>query len=140
MREYEVKPSVKRVNGVMMWMAKRGMGPTSVLTTTGRKSGEARSVPVSPIAFGDQEYLVSPYGTVGWVRNARADDLATLGRKGDDRPVRLVEVTGSASDVVHAYWQREKYSRRFMDVPDDPSPGDFQERSAAFPVFIVQPR
>ncbi len=44
-----------------------------VLTTTGRTSGEPRQVPVSPIAMGGQEYLVSPYGNVGWVHNARAN-------------------------------------------------------------------
>jgi deazaflavin-dependent oxidoreductase (nitroreductase family) len=137
MSEYEVTSSVRRVNRVMMWMARRGLGPASVLTTTGRRSGEPRSVPVSSITVDGIEYVVSAYGSVAWVANVRADPMVTLGRR-EVRTCRLVEVTGSAPDVVHAYWAREKFARKYMGMPEGATVDDFRAHGARFPTFRVE--
>jgi deazaflavin-dependent oxidoreductase (nitroreductase family) len=121
-------------------MAKLGVGTFAVLTTTGRRSGEPRTVTVSPIMDEGAEFIVSPYGDSAWVLNLRADPVATLRKGGSHRRVTMVEVTGSQDGVVAAYYQREAFARQFMDLPEDPSPADFAAASARFPVFRVDER
>jgi deazaflavin-dependent oxidoreductase (nitroreductase family) len=119
-------------------MASRlGLGRSEVLTTTGRRSGTARQVPVTPIAHQGSEYIVAPYGTVGWFQNVRAEPHATLSRSRRTRVVVLTEVTGSSPEVVAAYYERERFPRRFMDLPESPGIDDFIAKSADFPVFRV---
>lgn len=126
------------VNMLTSWMAKRGMGRTELMTTTGRRSGETRQVPVSPIVLDGVEYLVAPYGQVGWVRNARANPTVTLRHGSKERKVRLEEVVGgSGAATVAAYYARESFARPYMDVPEDPTVEDFASRSGQFPVFRV---
>jgi deazaflavin-dependent oxidoreductase (nitroreductase family) len=134
-KEYTGTPGF---NKVMMWMAGKGLSRAQVLTTTGRRSGESRSIPVSPIDVDGVEYLVAPYGSVSWVENARANPNVTLTKGRTVRGVSLVEVTGRpAAPVVDAYYRRESFSRRFMDVSESPTVDDFAERSEQFPVFRV---
>ncbi len=135
-KTYRVTGLVRLVNRVMKWMARIGRGPSSVLTTTGRRSGEAREVPVSPITVDGVEYLVSPYGAVSWVHNIRANPTATLSRGGRTRSVRLVEVT--APPVVLAYRARESFARPYMDLPDEPTEDEVRQRAHRFPVFKVE--
>lgn len=136
-REYTGTPGF---NKVMMWMAGRGLSRVHVLTTTGRRTGKSRSVPISPISVDGVEYLVAPYGSVAWVQNARANPKATLTRGKGNRSVSLGEIKGDdAAPVIDAYYRRESYARRYMDVPASPTVDDFAERSEQFPVFRVDP-
>jgi deazaflavin-dependent oxidoreductase (nitroreductase family) len=131
----------RTVNGLTSWMARRGWGRTEVLTTKGWHSGQERHVPVSPIELDGTEYLVAPYGEVAWVRNTRAEPDATLLHGSASRRVRLVEVSGdAAADVVAAYYEREKFPRPYMDVPENPTAADFAANAGQFPVFRVEPR
>lgn len=135
-KQYEASSTV---NGLMLWMAKRGWGSTQVLTTTGNSTGDPRQVPVSPIEVDGARYLVAPYGDVGWVRNVRSDPEVTLQRGRREREVRLVETTGeTAAAVVMAYYEREKHPRPYMDVPENPTTADFAARDGAFPVFRIE--
>lgn len=131
---YRVTGAIRQFNRFMMWLARRGMGPSSVLTTKGRRTGLPRQVPVSPMTIDGVEYLVSPYGRVDWVRNARATPEVSLTRGGKTRSVRLVEV--SQPQVVLAYRDREKFARRYMDLPENASEGDVEP--GLFPVFRVE--
>ncbi len=128
----------QNLNRLMSWMARRGMGKTQLLSTTGRKSGQKRDVPVSPIEIDGSEYVVSPYGEVSWVRNVRADPTATLRHGPKERRVRLEETPAAeAAPVVAAYYERESYARQYMDVPASPTVDDFAARASMFPVFKV---
>ncbi len=49
-----------------------GLSGTEVLEIAGRRTGEARRIPVIPLAQGGERYLVSPRGETHWVRNLRA--------------------------------------------------------------------
>ena len=51
-----------------------------ILTVTGRKSGEPRSVVVNPLDLNGYTYLVSPRGETQWVKNARAAGTLSLHR------------------------------------------------------------
>ena len=134
-KKYEV---TRNVNRLMSWAARRGMGKTQLMTTTGRKSGERREVPVSPLELDGVEYVVSPYGEVSWVHNVRANASVTLRRGSKERQVRLEEITGpTAASAAAAYYQRESFARPYMDVPENPATSDFAAKSELFPVFKV---
>ena len=134
-KEYTGTP---RFNKVMMWMAGKGMSRSEILTTTGRMSGEPRSVPISPLVWDGVEYLVAPYGKVGWVLNVRASPQVTLTKGKTVRAVVLEEVRGEvAASVVDAYYRRESFARPYMDVPESPTAEDFLARADQFPVFRV---
>ncbi len=138
-KEYRRTASVRGIGAVMTWLARRDRGPAHILTTTGRKTGARREVPVSPIEVDGVEYLVAPYGAVPWVLNLRARPEATLQRGQDVRTVAVTEVDGTqAATVAAAYHAREGFARRYMDVPDDPVPADFEAVPGRFPVFRVE--
>lgn len=137
-KSYKVTPSVRRANRFTSWMARRGIGRTSELTTVGCRSGEEKSVPVSPISIDGVDYLVSPYGEVSWVKNVRVNPRVTLRYGGSSRTPTLIEMTGQAASVVKAYYEREGFARPYMDVPESPDLADFEAASAEFPVFRIE--
>jgi deazaflavin-dependent oxidoreductase (nitroreductase family) len=134
-KKYEVTGAINRLTSVL---ARLGVGRIQLMTTIGRKSGEARRVPVSPIVLDGVEYLVSPYGERAWVQNARANPMVTLRHGPKQRQVRLEEVSDGAA-VVAGYYARESFSRPYMEVPENPTVDDFAARSDQFPVFRVTP-
>ena len=134
-KKYEV---TRNVNRLMSWAARRGMGKTQLMTTTGRKSGQRREVPVSPLELDGIEYVVSPYGEVSWVLNVRANPSVTLRHGSKERQLRLEEITGpAAASAAAAYYKRESFARPYMDVPENPTEADFAAKSSLFPVFRV---
>jgi deazaflavin-dependent oxidoreductase (nitroreductase family) len=137
--DYRVDRFKRLINQIMTWMARRGMGPAVALTTTGRRSGQPRTVPVSPIVIDGAEYLVAPYGEVGWVVNAREHPDAVLRKGRDERRVRLAEVGTEAPSIIAAYYERERFPRRYMDLPESPTIDDFEASASIFPVFKVEP-
>ena len=133
-RQYEVRASTRRVNRFTSWLARRGIGRTEVLITVGRRSGQTRTVPISPIKFQDEEYLVAPYGESEWVHNVRAHPDAVLRHGSEARKIRLEEVMGDeTAPVVAAYHAREGYARMYMEVPQIRRSKIFVVRAAYFP-------
>jgi deazaflavin-dependent oxidoreductase (nitroreductase family) len=136
-KKYEVTSVKRAVSWMLAQAAHLGIGNFVVLTTTGRKSGEPRTVTIAPIHDEDGEYLVSPYGESGWVLNARAQPTAIIERGRTSEQVQLVEVTGEKPHLVKRYHDREAFARRFMDVPGRGDLEDFQAVAGRFPVFEV---
>jgi deazaflavin-dependent oxidoreductase (nitroreductase family) len=135
-KSYQPNPNV---NWLTSFMARRGWGRTEVLTCTGRKTGQQRQVPVSPIEIDGSRYVVAPYGTVSWVCNVRANPEVTIRHGSEQREVRLEEITGPvAAEVVAAYYARETFPRQYMDLPENPSVDDFAARASQFPVFRIE--
>ena len=83
-KTYRVTPMVRFVNHLMRLMIRWNMAPaqTYLLAVPGRKSGNLYSTPVSLVQEDDRRWLVSPYGQVSWVKNARAAGQVTLSRGG----------------------------------------------------------
>src|ERR1700733_9778025 len=81
-----------------------------VLYVRGRKSGEWRSNPVSPLTVDGTRYLVAPRGTTQWVRNLRAADGTgelRIGRRVE--PFRATEITDDDKPaVLRAYLKKWK--------------------------------
>lgn len=137
-RIHVVTKATRRVNKLTMWLARRGLGKQVVLTTTGRKTGEPHSVPVSPLDLRGVGYIVSPYGEVDWVKNVRANKKVQLRQGRHNRMVTLAEVPVARRGVLlAAYWKQERITRPYFDVPSSPEPADFAAGADNYPVFKI---
>ncbi|MBB5161654.1 nitroreductase/quinone reductase family protein [Mycobacterium sp. AZCC_0083] len=100
MANANIKPPfwLKPMNKVFMFMLRLGLpisgkeGPI-VLTVPGRKSGQPRSTPITPMYVGDLRYVVAGFPGADWERNARAADTATLTAGKKSETVRMVELS-----------------------------------------------
>lgn len=140
-KSYEVTNSIKFFNWIMRTMIGLGFAPESmyVLTVPGRKSGKAYSTPVSLIEEGSKRWLVSPYGEVNWVRNARAAGgkvKLTRGRRSE--VVSLVELgpQGSAP-ILKKYYERESFAQPYFDIDPGALLIDFEREAPRHPVFRI---
>jgi len=118
-------------------------GPVAVLTLHGRKSGELRSTPVTPIEVDGRRYVVAAIGTANWAQNARADGDAALEVAGDIEAVQLVEVTDPAHKerVVVAFGSRGMPGRflKMVGAATERTPEGFAAAAPATAVFEVWP-
>jgi len=126
-----LKPSfvAAKVNALV---ARTGGFRSDALTVAGRRTGEPRVVPVSPVTVAGRTYVVSARGESDWVRNVRAAGRVTLGR-GDgarvyaarelpvaERGPVLTAYREQVGGAVKGYWEK---------LPDD----------ADHPVFELTP-
>lgn len=80
MKPTKVPALVMFTNGFVTWLGRLGvpLGPNTLLTVRGRKSGVPRTTPVAIVKVGERRWVQSPFGEVQWVRNLRAAGEATL--------------------------------------------------------------
>lgn len=136
-KQYRVTRWVRTVNAAMSLLARRGKGPASELTVVGHRSGEPRTVPVTPIEVDGSRYLVAPYGAVGWVHNLRAAGEGTLARNGSSTRITVEECAADeAGKVLELYYvDLKRIVGPYFDVPDEPTTEDFTAVAADHPVF-----
>lgn len=117
--------------------------PVVLLTTTGARTGLARSMPLLGLPTADGiAVIASNYGQAGnpgWCHNLRRNPHATLALGGRTTPVRAVEVDGRQRDEIWAAglriypgwtaYQRRTANRRIpvfvltaQPAPDPPAP------------------
>ncbi|MET8153434.1 nitroreductase family deazaflavin-dependent oxidoreductase [Actinoplanes sp. NPDC049668] len=100
-------------NRVVRGLSRLGLplGTMRILTVAGRRSGEPRSTPVSPLTVDGHRYLVAGLPHGDWARNVRAAGRGELARGRRRTPVVLTEVTDPA--------RREAVLRAFpREVPN----------------------
>jgi deazaflavin-dependent oxidoreductase (nitroreductase family) len=121
------------------------MGPNTLLTVRGRKSGESRSAGVALVEIGGRRWVISAYGETHWVRNLRAARQGELLVRGRQEHVRAVELTADEAvaffrDVLQAYlrslpWLLRPVGWLFtQDIFADPA-----GTAARRPVFELRP-
>lgn len=110
--------------------------PVVMLTTTGAKSGEDRTVPLLglPADAGRVAVIASNYGQSrhpAWYHNLRAHPEATLSVGGDRRRVEAREAEGE---------ERERIWKRGLEIY--PGWSGYERRAAnrRIPVFVLSPR
>lgn len=110
-----VRSSATAVGGLLRTGVR--LGPLRILETTGRSSGEPRSVPVAVLLHDRHRWLVSPFGETDWVRNVRAHAVATLvsGR-------RREEVTLNEADHETAAPVLKRYLETYRRSPSSHPP------------------
>lgn len=137
-KQYQVNSMIRFVNRVMMRLNKWGIAaPNSyVLTVRGRKTGKTYSAPVLLVEENDQRWLVSPYGEVSWVRNARAVGKVTLSRGNRSETLQIREATPRESaPILKIYITRESIVRPYFDVAPEASLEAFAAEAPHHPVF-----
>ena len=111
-----------------------------LLTTIGRKSGMPRTNPVTLIEEENRRWLVSPYGNVSWVYNAKASGKVTLTRNGKSETVSIWECSAEqAAPVLRKYMIRVAITRPYFDVGVDSSEEAYVVEAPKHPVFEIIP-
>jgi deazaflavin-dependent oxidoreductase (nitroreductase family) len=122
--------------GVSVWGSR-------VLEVRGRRSGQARRVPVNLLSYDGRQYLVSARGTGEWVRNVRAADGhldLLLGRRREHRIARELPDEDKVP-VLREYLRRWKAEVGVFFEGTSAASSDEQIRAIAgkHPVFVLDP-
>lgn len=110
------------------------------LAVRGRKSGAWHTVPVNPLEFEGQRYLVAPRGETDWVRNIRAAGGGELRHRGRAEPIRVEEVPDDQKEpILRAYlkkwgWETGMF---FEGVTHDAPSGEIRRIAPKHPVFRI---
>lgn len=141
-KKYRVTPTIRFFNRLMTFMIRRGIAPRTmhVLTVRGRKSGKDYSTPVSLLIREGQRFLVSPYGEVSWVRNARAAGEVTITRGAKHERLHLRELAPrEAAPYLKAYVSTEDIVQPYFAAAPDAPLEAFEAEAPAHPVFELLP-
>ena len=120
-------------NAMLTRALRNGRGPRfmRLLTVRGRRSGATRSTPVVPVRDGERMWVVSPFGEVGWVRDARVAGQVGLDRGGDHTTYEVRELGPDESLPV---------LRRYLSTPARLFAGrPMRDTSRPHPVFELTP-
>jgi deazaflavin-dependent oxidoreductase (nitroreductase family) len=147
----ESQPRVPKFVGIFNPLARRllgagmPMGPNALITITGRKSGIARTTPVSVIEIGGRRWVIGTFGETNWVRNLRAAGAATITVGRRQETVRAIELSRSVAeaffrDILGPYVRRLPMGRWILGLL---GAGEILENPAASaehrPVFELRP-
>jgi hypothetical protein len=85
---------LKFANPVIVALQRRGVviRTMRLLSVPGRKSGELRTTPVSPLATGGKRYVIAGFKGADWVNNARSAGWGILARGREQARVSLIEL------------------------------------------------
>jgi deazaflavin-dependent oxidoreductase (nitroreductase family) len=139
-RKYRLSGGDRVGNAVFSALARAGIGPACLLTTRGRRTGQARTIPVIPVDQGQQRWLVAPYGAVPWVLNARAAERVTLRRGRDTRDYTIRELSAAESGpILKRYLRVASAARPYFQAAQDSPVEDFIAEAHRHPVFELTP-
>lgn len=127
-------------NALVSLFAQVGIGPIHLLTTRDRRTGMPHTTPVVPIEHDGRRWLVAPYGTVSWVRNARKEGRVRLryGGATGDYAVREVDADEAGAVLKRYVRVATKTRERFRATEDSPVE-DFIAEADRHPVFELVP-
>jgi deazaflavin-dependent oxidoreductase (nitroreductase family) len=144
---------VRRPNPLVRGLLRLGvpMGPNTLLTVRGRRTGQPRTVPVAVTEADGRRWVIGAYGDVNWVRNLRAAGGGEIVLGGRETQVSAVELDPAEAeafyrDIVGPYLRRQprilqvlvRAVFRFVapDILDDPALAARKR-----PVFeLIEPR
>jgi deazaflavin-dependent oxidoreductase (nitroreductase family) len=69
------------------------LGPNTLLTVRGRKTGQLRTTPVAVVDLDERRWIIGTFGEVNWVHNLRAAGEATITSNRRSQPVTAVELS-----------------------------------------------
>jgi len=125
------------------------LGPNTLLTVRGRKSGQPRTTGVALVEAEGRRWVVGTFGEVQWTQNLRAAGEGTLTRGRHQEPVEAVELDPEEApaffkDVLGPYVRRIPFGLgKWMlgsilgapDILEDPVAA-----ARRHPVFELHPR
>jgi deazaflavin-dependent oxidoreductase (nitroreductase family) len=114
-----------------------------VLTVPGRKSGQPRSTPVTPMNVDGQRFVVATFPAADWVANVRATDSVTLADGRRTQQVRMVELElEQAAPVLRLFGEQVPAGVGFLKRSGLVTNGTSDEVEALagrLPVFRIDP-
>ncbi len=140
-KTYKTGVARRIVNSLTKKAVRLGVGPSGgyILTTVGRRTGRERRVPVQLVERAGQQWLVSPYGPVGWVHNARSAAKVTLTRGRRTREVAIEELPADqAAPILREYLDKVPIVGPYFDVTKESSTEDWVREAPRHPVFLVR--
>jgi deazaflavin-dependent oxidoreductase (nitroreductase family) len=150
MADANIKPPfwLKPLNKVFMFMLRMGL-PISgdeaplVLTVPGRKSGQPRSTPITPMHLDGKRYVVVGFPGADWEKNARAAKTATLTAGKKSEAVRMVELsTDEARPLLRQFPTLVPTGISFMKrsgLVTEGTPDEFEALAGRCAVFRIDP-
>jgi deazaflavin-dependent oxidoreductase (nitroreductase family) len=113
------------------------LGPFSLVTVRGRKTGKSYTFPVALIEQDGQRRLVSAYGEVSWVRNARAAGEVVLahGRRRERFRIRELAPEESAPILKEYLIRFLPFVRSSFEATPDSELAAFVSEAPRHPVF-----
>ena len=102
-KHYQVTAFVRINNAMISSLLRLGVNVWSfaLLTVRGRKSGKPIETPIAIFVQDQKRYLITPYGTVNWVRNLRAaQGEATLTRSRRTEKIHAIELEPVAAAPI----------------------------------------
>jgi deazaflavin-dependent oxidoreductase (nitroreductase family) len=154
-KQYRVNTFVRINNSITSSLLRLGirMGSFALLTVRGRKSGKLIETPIAIFVQEEKSYLLTPYGTVNWVRNLRAaGGDATITRSRHSEKIHAVELPpeaaapifreavrsgppGIPSVLVRVY--RTFFVLPYLNVTVDSSLEEYEREVQTHPVFLL---
>jgi deazaflavin-dependent oxidoreductase (nitroreductase family) len=132
-------------NRVVRLMSRLGLplGTVRVLIVPGRRSGEPRPTPVSPLTVDGRRYVVSALPQSDWARNIRAAGRGELAAGRRRTPVTLTEVTdpAEARAVLRAFPREVPGGVTFyvrLGLVDQADPDQFEAIADQVAVFRIE--
>jgi deazaflavin-dependent oxidoreductase (nitroreductase family) len=123
-------------NALFRGLATIGVGPASMLTTTGRRTGLPRSTPVIAVSRGGRQWLVAPYGEVSWLLNARASGQVDLRRGRSVHTYAIREVSAAeAGPILKDYVAVASATRPYFRADKTAPVSEFVAEATLHPVL-----
>jgi deazaflavin-dependent oxidoreductase (nitroreductase family) len=113
-----------------------------LLAVRRRHSGGTQTVPVNPLSFGGQRYLVAPRGNTNWTRNLRAAGEGELRAGRRTERFAAVEVPDAEKPpILRAYLQQwGSMTRSQFGVDANASEADLVRIAPNHPIFRITTR
>lgn len=114
-----------------------GVGGARELTVSGRRSGRPRTVPVNPLEYDGELYLVAPRGDTMWARNLRETGRCQLRLGRSTATYEATELAVSERPpLLRAYLERWPVTASmFDDISKDSSDDELRRAAPGQPVF-----
>jgi hypothetical protein len=134
---------LKLANPVIVALQRRGtvIGTMRLLSVPGRKSGQLRTTPVSPLMVEGDRYIIAGLEDADWVKNARVAGWGILARGRDQERVNLVELPLRERGPVLREFPRKvprgvQFFRQLYGISGTPE--EFEALAPRCPVFRVE--
>lgn len=134
---------LKPANRIVVALQRLGVaiGTMRLLSVPGRKSGELRTTPVSPVTKDGERYIIGGFHGADWVKNARAAGWGILARGRKKERVFLVELPEEErAPILREFPRGVPHGVQFFvkaGVVETPDPESFAAAAPRCPVFRV---
>jgi deazaflavin-dependent oxidoreductase (nitroreductase family) len=122
------------------------MGPNTLLTVRGRKTGKQHTTPVGLFENEGQRFLLATFGNVNWVKNLRKDGEAKIGKGRHREVVYATELSPEKAAPVFkkvlSHYLESRAMRSFLKMGYDLAPGasdeEFLREAQRHPAFEIR--